>query len=79
MEAIHNRDDAHLPCRVQHTFERSETFGTVTLEHGRLEFNGSGTAIGRLKHTHGIQFGAQCVDVVAPISEKFSMGIDAHA
>ena len=79
MQAVDDGDDTHLPCRIEHAFKRGDAFGTVPLEHGGLEFDSCGTAIGRLQHAHGIQFRTQRVDVIAPVSEELPMRVDADA
>ena len=78
MQAIHDGDDAHLACGVEHTLERLEAFGPVALEHGRLEFDGCGTPVGGLQHTHGEELGAFGVDIVSPVGEELAMRVNAH-
>ena len=77
-QAIDDGDDAHLSCRVEHALERFETFGSVALEHRRLEFDCCGAPVGGLQHTHGEEFGAFGVDVVSPVGEELAMRVNAH-
>ena len=58
VQAVDNGDDSHLTGRIQYPFERRDTFRTVTLEHGELEFDGRRSTIGCLQHAHGVQFRA---------------------
>lgn len=67
-----------LSRRVEHALERFETFGSVALEHRRLEFDCCGAPVGGLQHTHGEEFGAFGVDVVSPVGEELAMRVNAH-
>ena len=54
MQTVHDGDGTHLACRIEHTLERRDAFGTVALEHGELEFDGRSPTVGGLEHTHGV-------------------------